>query len=197
MEKKLHLTEEQLNHIPKDVLITMYLQLTDTMNKAIEQNNQLLRQVASLEEKIDILTQRHFGRKTEKASEIDDLQLSFLSDATDALNEAEYLLDAADNSALEPSPQESVRKRTKRKGKCKSDMQYLETVIDEHTISEGKLNEYFPRGYDVLPHNTFYTVSMFLPNSSNMNIMFLNMQASTVRVFVWPMHRKSFCPTVF
>ena len=42
MEKKIHLTEEQLKHIPKDVLITMYLQLTETMNKVAEQNNQLL-----------------------------------------------------------------------------------------------------------------------------------------------------------
>ena len=158
MEKKIHLTEEQLNQIPKDVLITMYLQLTDTMNRVAEQNNQLLRQVASLEEKIDILTQRHFGRKTEKASEIDELQLSFLSDAAGSLNEAEYLLDTAESSELEPSPLESVRKRTKRKGKRKSDMQYLETVIDEHTISEEKLNEYFPRGYDILPPNTYYTV---------------------------------------
>ena len=158
MEKKIHLTEEQLKHIPKDVLITMYLQLTETMNKVAEQNNQLLRQVASLEEKIDILTQRHFGRKTEKASEIVDLQLSFLSDAAEALNEAEYLLDHAEGSQLEPSPEEPVRKRTKRKGKRQSDMQYLETVIDEHTIPEEKLNEYFPRGYDVLPHNIYYTV---------------------------------------
>ena len=158
MEKRIHLTEEQLNQIPKDVLITMHLQLTETMNKVAEQNNQLLRQVASLEEKIDILTQRHFGRKTEKASEIDGLQLSFLSDAAEALNEAEYLLDNAEGSQLEPSPEEPVRKRTKRKGKRQSDMQYLETVVDEHTIPEEKLNEYFPRGYDVLPHNTYYTV---------------------------------------
>ena len=66
MEKTSKLTEEQLNQIPKDVLVTMYLQLSDTMKQVAEQNNQLLRQVASLEEKINILTQRYFGRKTEK-----------------------------------------------------------------------------------------------------------------------------------
>ena len=74
MEKKTLLTEEQLNLIPKDVLVTMYLQLIDTMQQVVEQNNQLLRQVAALEEKINILTQRQFGRKTEKAPEIDGLQ---------------------------------------------------------------------------------------------------------------------------
>ena len=77
MEKTSKLTEEQLNQIPKDVLVSMYLQLSDTMKQVAEQNNQLLRQVTSLEEKINILTQRYFGRKTEKASEIDGLQLTF------------------------------------------------------------------------------------------------------------------------
>ena len=58
MEKRSKLTEEQLNQIPKDVLVSMYLQLSDTMMQVAEQNNQLLRQVTSLEEKINILTQR-------------------------------------------------------------------------------------------------------------------------------------------
>ena len=63
MEKKTLLTEEQLNLIPQDVLVTMHLQLVDTMKQIVSQNNQLLRQVAALEEKINILTQRQFGRK--------------------------------------------------------------------------------------------------------------------------------------
>ena len=66
MEKRTILTEEQLNHIPKDVLIAMYVQLSETMNRVAEQNTQLLQQVLNLEEKIDILTQRYYGRKTEK-----------------------------------------------------------------------------------------------------------------------------------
>lgn len=158
MEKNTKLTEEQLNQLPKDVLVTMYMQLNDTMKQVVNQNNQLLRQVASLEEKIDILNQRHFGRKTEKASEIDGFQLSFDLECLDALNEAEHILDSSPEENDEPDPAQPVRKRTKRKGKRKSDMQYLETVIDEHTIAEEKLSEYFPHGYDVLPHNTYYTV---------------------------------------
>lgn len=162
MEKNTKLTEEQLNQIPKDVLVNMYLQLSANQQQVMQQNDQLLRQVTSLEEKIDILTQRHFGRKTEKASEIDGLQLSFDLECLDALNEAEHILDVSSDEANEPDPAAPVRKRTKRKGKRKSDMQYLETVIDEHTISEDKLAEYFPHGYDILPHNTYYTVE-YLP----------------------------------
>ena len=63
MKKKSLLTEEQLNLIPKDVLVTMHLQLVDTMKQIVSQNNQLLRQVTALEEKVNILTQRQFGRK--------------------------------------------------------------------------------------------------------------------------------------
>ena len=33
MEKRAKLTEEQLNQIPKDVLVSMYLQLSDTMKQ--------------------------------------------------------------------------------------------------------------------------------------------------------------------
>lgn len=154
MEKTSKLTEEQLNQVPKDVLVTMYLQLADTMKQVAEQNNQLLRQVTSLEEKISILTQRHFGRKTEKASEIDELQMTFDFYEKRALNEAEHILDSANADEIEPDSSQSVRKRTKRTGKRLSDLQYLETVIDEHTIPEEKLNEYFPRGYEYFPSDT-------------------------------------------
>lgn len=157
MEKVKTLTGEQLNNVPKDVLITMYMQLSETMNRLTEQNAQLLRQVSNLEEKINILTQRQYGRKTEKASEIDDLQLSFDFDADGALNEAEYILESASEEVTEDDTI-SVRKHTKRKGKRRADLQYLETVIDEHTIPEERLNEVFPRGYDILPHKTYYTV---------------------------------------
>ena len=46
----------------------------------------------------------------------------------------------------------SVGPETNRKSKP------LQCSNDEHTIPEEKLNEYFPHGYDVLPHNTYYTV---------------------------------------
>ena len=83
-----------------------------------------------------LFKRRYFGRKTEKASEIDGLQLTFDFYEKHALNEAEHILDSANAEEIEPDPSQSVRKRTKRKGKRLSDLQYLETVIDEHTIPE-------------------------------------------------------------
>ena len=195
MEKRSKLTEEQLNQIPKDVLVTMYLQLSDTMKQVAEQNNQLLRQVTSLEEKINILTQRYFGRKTEKASEIDGLQLTFDFYEKHALNEAEHILDSANAEEIEPDPSQSVRKRTKRKGKRQSDLQYLETVIDEHTIPEEMLNEYFPVDmmfFHIIPTTQW---SLFLRSLWSMNIMYSNMQENMAKAFGLRIHRKSFCQT--
>lgn len=85
MEKNTTLTEEQLNQVPKDVLVGMYMELSKNMNT-------LVHQIAALEEQIKILTNRSFGRKTEKASEIDGLQIAF----DFCLNEAEHLLDTAE-----------------------------------------------------------------------------------------------------
>ena len=76
MEKKTVITEEQLNNLPKDLLISMYLQLSETMQTLTSQNDQLIRQISSLEERIAILTQQKFGRKTEKLSSFDGDQLT-------------------------------------------------------------------------------------------------------------------------
>ena len=47
MEKNTKLTQEQLNQIPKDVLVNMYLQLSANQQQVMQQNDQLLRQVTS------------------------------------------------------------------------------------------------------------------------------------------------------
>ena len=154
MEKNTILTEEQLNQIPQNVLVSMYMELLKNSNNLTKQVDMLTRHIASLEEQIKILTNRNFGRKTEKASEIDGLQISFEF----CLNEAEHLLDNAEEEVIEDDTVAPLRKRTKRKGKRASDMKYLDKVIDECKIPDAKLNEYFPRGYDILPPNVSYSV---------------------------------------
>lgn len=53
-------TEEELNHVSKDMLIKMYLQLAESFDRMSVQLENLTEQVA-------ILTQQKFGRKTEKS----------------------------------------------------------------------------------------------------------------------------------
>ena len=78
MENK-GLSAEQLNMIPHDVMVQMYLQQTEAYRTLLAQNNQLLaqneeliRKVGSLEEKLAVMNQRMFGRKTERMSTMSD-----------------------------------------------------------------------------------------------------------------------------
>ena len=64
--KKEQLTEEKVNMIPHDVLVSMYVQLDKSFQIIIGQNEELIARVASLEEQLAVLTQDKFGRKTEK-----------------------------------------------------------------------------------------------------------------------------------
>lgn len=165
MEKNKKITAEKLNDVPKDVLVMMYLQLLETMDKMVSQNNQLIKQVASLEEKICILNQRQFGRKTEKATDIDGAQLQIDLNTMEILNEAEYITDNAESSTVtEPDFEKPVIKmpRSKKKEKRELDLKYLKKESVEHKISEEKLNEYFPDGYYELPEYKYYTVE-FVP----------------------------------
>lgn len=69
-------TQEERNHIPKNALVQMYLQLASSFElisnqlETLQQQNQsLVKTMDSLQEKMDLLTQARFGRKTEKLFE--------------------------------------------------------------------------------------------------------------------------------
>ena len=132
MENK-GLSAEQLNMIPHDVMVQMYLQQTEAYRTLLAQNNQLLaqneeliRKAGSLEEKLAVMNQRMFGRKTERMSTMSDqLRLSDIDPAL-VLNEAEVLTE--DGLPEEPGEETITYKRKKRKGKREEDLQYVDEV---------------------------------------------------------------------
>ena len=63
MKKKM--SEEELNNIPKDMIIKMYVQLSDSFDLMNSQMDELNKNLALMKEQIAILTQNRFGRKTE------------------------------------------------------------------------------------------------------------------------------------
>lgn len=63
MKKKM--SEEELNSIPKDMIINMYVQLSDSFDLMNSQMDELNKNLALMKEQIAILTQNRFGRKTE------------------------------------------------------------------------------------------------------------------------------------
>ena len=152
MENKV-ISREELNKIPQDVLVDMFLQLRDSLMIMQEQNATLIKQVSALQENLAVLTQQHFGRKTEKLSEMPG-QLHLTFDTSDAINEAEVLTD--NGIPEEPEIETVVVHRRKTKGKRKADLEGIETVVEpEVTIPDDKLNEMFPGGYHRLPDEIY------------------------------------------
>lgn len=146
-------TAEELNHVSKDMVIKMYLQLAESFDRMSVQLENLTEQVA-------ILTQQKFGRKTEKASAVTSDQITIADilagDMKDVLNEAEA---TAGDSVEEPDLQTITYKRKKKVGKRAADLSQLELVVDEPvTLTEEELNARFPDGYRRLPDEIYYEV---------------------------------------
>lgn len=165
---EIRITRDELNNLSKDAIVTMYLQLTDSFHvllsqteKIQQQNDQLLKQVSSLQESVAVLTQQRFGRSTEKTAEIEG-QLSFdLSDML-ILNKAEEL--SKEGAPAEPEMEEVIVHRKKRtKGKRDADLEGLESVDEWHYLSEEELASRFPDGYRQLPDEVYRDLE-FIPS---------------------------------
>lgn len=151
------LTDEQLNNLNKNALVIIVSSLQsqlvalqsqlDTANAQLNDNN---RQIELLAEQLRLMNQRHFGRQSEAAEQIDG-QLSIF----DYFNSAEVL---ANPDVPEPEITEvtiSSYKRAKRKGKREEDLDGFPARIFEHTISEEELKKLFPEGYKELPAEVY------------------------------------------
>lgn len=163
MESKT-LNAEQLNNIPHDVMVQMYLQQAEAYKTLMDQNSQLLSQnaelikkVGTLEENIAVLNYRLFGRKTERVKDMpgsDQMKFNFDLDDPLAFNEAEVLVE--DGMPEEPDIETVIIHRKKTKGKRKEDLSHVDEVTEDmHELSEEELAELFPNGYDRLPDEVY------------------------------------------
>ncbi len=136
MENKttLNFTQEQLNEMPKEAMIGVILQLQESI---IE----LSRNYDNLIEQIRIMNQRAYGRKTESASNIDELQIQLEL----AFNEAEV---TKDEKVEEPSLEEIVEKKTrKKKGQKEENLKKILRQREEFIeISDEELDKRFGVG---------------------------------------------------
>lgn len=145
---KTALTKEELNQIPQEVLVTMYLELAGKIDS-------LSQQIDKLSEQNALLLQRAFGRKTEKTSVISG-QLMLSMEGELILNEAE--VDTAEKISEEPTI-EVVYKRKKPVGKRDADLSLIPVgEVVEHTIPEEELNAKYPNGYKELPPDIYLEV---------------------------------------
>ena len=155
MEKKIIITQEQLDNMPVDAIKLMYLQLQESFNALNHQLETITKQNASLQEQLAVLTQQMYGRKTEKTVTFDSRQLVYDLENMLILNEAEYLVETCIPS--EPDMTTVVRTvRKKSKGKREADLKFVETQVDVHALAKEHLDAIFPKGYDKLPDEIYY-----------------------------------------
>ena len=70
--------QEQLNQLPKEMLVQLYLQMDSALDTIMEQNRKITEQnerqahqIEALQENLAVLVQNRFGRKTEQVKQTD------------------------------------------------------------------------------------------------------------------------------
>ena len=142
------LSPEELNKMNKQVLITIIGSLQSQLNS-------ISGQLELLTEQIALMNQRSFGRKTERADQLDPNQLNLF----DVFNEPEvYSDDSPEPEVSEVVVSTYTRKKTSQKRE--HDLEGLPARIFEHTLTEEELAEKFPNGYKELPFETYKRLSI-------------------------------------
>lgn len=164
---RMNLTPDELNQLPQNALVLMYMQMADSFALLSEQselirkqNEQLICQVKDLQEQLSILTQQRFGRKSETAKQIEG-QLSFDLDNSCVLNEAEMLI--ADGIPEEPEMDTVIVRRKRSKGKRDLNLKDIDVEVVEHECSEEELQKAFPSGWRVVKEE-FYKQLKYIPS---------------------------------
>lgn len=165
----------ELNTFSKEMIITLYLQMSSSFQLISEQNQKIMEQneqqtkqfmteIANLREQIAILTNYRYGRKTEKTSDILEGQMVLELDGKPLLlNEVEWLADHSEDpektdEELLKEAKENAERRKRKKGVRAEDLKNAKVEVEEYRISEEKLNEIFPEGYKELGIKTSYRV---------------------------------------
>lgn len=150
--------QEQLNQLPKEMLVQLYLQMDSALDTIMEQNRKITEQnerqahqIEALQENLAVLVQNRFGRKTEKVKQTDGQYSLDFDTMTLVLNEAEQVTE--NGPAAEPEAETVIVRHSshRSKGKMERDLQSVPTMDQDCTLSEEVLTALFPDGYTELP----------------------------------------------
>ena len=140
--------KKQLTEYSKNALITMYLTQQEALKKQEKQMEDLNKKLDLLLEQIRLSNQNKFGRSTEKIENVEQLTMCF--------NEAEVTIE---NQTIEEPVLEQVipehKRRKKTKGKRQEDLSSFPVRIEEHLLSDEKLQELFTGSYRRLPDEVY------------------------------------------
>ena len=133
------LSEDQLNNLSKEELVNMFLLMQENMS--------------ILQERLAVMNENAFGRKTEKLSAINPDQVCFFNEFEAVSDGTEY---DDEEPADEPEKEKITYSRKKAKGKRETDLSSLPKVEIMHELSEDELiAEYGENGWKRLPDQVY------------------------------------------
>mgnify|MGYP001521367376 FL=1 len=149
-------TEEQLNTVDKSIIIQMFLNEQEELSKAVNQIEQLTKEVQSGNDKLQRMMEQiilsnnaRFGRSSEKMDNTDQISFMEVDGNIIFFNESEAVCDL---SAEEPEDLEPKPRGKKKVGKKEADMSGLPVNRVNHYMTEEELiAEFGENGWKQLP----------------------------------------------
>ena len=143
-------TEEQLNSVDTSMLIQMFLNQQEQLEKVSADLHSLDTKMQAMMEQLILGNKNRFGRSSEKMEDTQQMRFIEVDGTLVFFNEAEAVcdLDAPEPETLEATPE----RKKKTKGKKAQDMSELSTNRIDHYMTEEELTaEFGENGWKQLP----------------------------------------------
>lgn len=143
-------TEEQLNKLDKELLISLFLGMQDQMEELTKQTEALNEKMQLLMEQLILSKKNRFGRSSEKLEDPNQIRFMEVNGTIVFFNEAEAVCDL---EAPEPEELELKKVRPKKQaGKRTADLSDLPVQRVDHYLAEEELTaEFGKNGWKQLP----------------------------------------------
>lgn len=143
-------TEEQLNKLDKELLISLFLGMQDQMEELTKQTEALNEKMQLMMEQLILSKKNRFGRSSEKLEDPNQIRFMEVNGTIVFFNEAEAMCDL---EASEPEELELKKVRPKKQaGKRAADLSDLPVQRVDHYLTEEELTaEFGKNGWKQLP----------------------------------------------
>lgn len=143
-------TEEQLNKLDKELLISLFLGMQDQMEELTKQTEALNEKMQLMMEQLILSKKNRFGRSSEKLEDPNQIRFMEVNGTIVFFNEAEAVCDL---EAPEPEELELKKVRPKKQaGKRAADLSDLPVQRIDHYLTEEELTaEFGKNGWKQLP----------------------------------------------
>lgn len=140
-------TEEQLNKLDRELLISLFLGMQDQMEELTKQTEALNEKMQLMMEQLILSKGNRFGRSSERMTDPEQISFMEVDGKIVFFNEAEAVCDLD-----APEPETLEKKKKKQPGKRAADLSNLEVKRVNHYLTEKELiAEFGEKGWKQLP----------------------------------------------